>query len=301
MMPDTDHIKRCGFVAIVGRPNVGKSTLLNRILGQQLSITSRKPQTTRYQLLGIHNTADAQLIFIDTPGLQHSPRKLLDRCMNQEIVNALASVDIVVFMIEAGGWKRDDDLVVERIRRQSVPVVVVINKVDKLPDKQQLLPFINDIQQRIECESIIPLSARTGDGVDVLVDELAARVPVGPAVFRSDELTDRSERFLAAEIIREKLLDLLGEEVPYRLTVLVDVFDHDGDLIRIHATIWVERQGHKRIVVGKGGQVLKQVGIRARRSMEALFGARVHLETWVKVKENWTENADALRHIGFRA
>jgi GTP-binding protein Era len=301
MTTDNGKIKRCGYIAIVGRPNVGKSTLLNQILGQQLSITSRKPQTTRYQILGIHNTSDAQLIFIDTPGLQHSPRRLLERCMNQEIVNALASVDIVVFMVEAGGWKHDDQAVVKRIHQQSVPVLVAINKIDKLAEKQLLLPFIDNLRQRLTCEAIVPLSARNGDGVDVLVDELAKRLPEGPAIFDVDELTDRSERFLAAEIVREKLLELLGEEVPHRLTAFVDDFVRDQDLIRIHATIWVERPGHKQIVVGKGGQVLKRAGMRARRDLEALFGARVHLETWVKVTENWTEEADALRHIGFRA
>ncbi|HLU77192.1 MAG TPA: GTPase Era [Burkholderiales bacterium] len=291
---------RCGTIAIVGRPNVGKSTLLNTLIGQKLAITSRKPQTTRHRLLGIHTTDDAQYIFVDTPGFQTEHGGSLNRMLNRNVQLALHDVDAVMWVVEAGTLNARDRKVAELLPAD-VPAVMVVNKIDRIEDRAQLLEFLRHCGETFDRGAIVPVSARLARNTDELLAVLRKHLPAQPALYPADELTDRSERFLAAELIREKLFRLLGEEVPYGSAVVIDQFQEEGRLRRIHASIVVEKAGHKAIVIGKGGAKLKEIATAARIDMERLFDAKVFLEIWVKVRDGWSEDDSMLRSFGYDA
>ncbi len=290
---------RCGFAALVGRPNVGKSTLLNAFLQHKVSIVTRKPQTTRHRIIGVRNRDDAQVIYVDTPGLHRVEKTAMNRLLNRTAGQALADVDVVVFVVDARRWTDEDDLVQQRLERARAPVIVALNKVDLIKDKQTLLPLIQRLDERLRPVAVVPVSAQRATNVDALEGEIVQRLPSSPRLFPEDRLTDRSERFMAAELVREQLMSGLGEELPYATTVEVEAFEEAGRLRRIAAVIWVERAGQKRIVIGEGGQRLKQIGRRARLEMERLFDARVHLELWVKVREGWSDDERALKSLGY--
>lgn len=289
---------RCGTVAIVGRPNVGKSTLLNRILGQKLSITTPKPQTTRNRIRGIHSTEHAQVIYVDTPGIHQAESRALNRLMNRAAVTALEEVDAIVFVVEGLEWTDDDQRVIDLVRRCGRPYVVVVNKVDELPDKAVLLPHLQKLAELTGAADIVPLCARNGDNVPRLEVVIAPLLPEAPPMFPTDQITDHSMRFLAAEIVREKLMRRLAQELPYSLAVEIEQFKEEAERYEIRAVIWVERPGQKAIVIGKGGEVLKEVGTKARIDMERLFGQHVFLHLWVKVKEGWSEDVRLMRNLG---
>ncbi|MEJ2552840.1 MAG: GTPase Era [Gammaproteobacteria bacterium] len=290
---------RSGFAAIVGRPNVGKSTLLNRIVGQKLTITSSRPQTTRHKILGIKTSAAGQVIYVDTPGLHRAGRSAINRYMNRAAKSALVDVDAVLWVIEALRWTDEDQDILAALAGTAVPVVLVVNKVDKVEDKTALLPFLQEVAQKREYAAVIPLSAREGDNIERLETVVLGLLPEGAAFFPEDQVTDRSERFLAAEIVREKLMRRLSDELPYAVTVQIESFSKQDGVLHIHAVIWVEKEGQKAIVIGKGGAVLKEVGQRARITMEHVFGAKVFLKTWVRVKESWSEDERLLRQLGY--
>ncbi len=291
---------RCGLVALIGRPNVGKSTLLNHLLGQKLSITSRKPQTTRHQILGIKTTDQAQFVFVDTPGL-HKPRKrALNRYLNRAASSVLPSVHAILFVVEALRWTEEDALVLEHVKRAGVPTILVVNKVDRIEDKAALLPYLAEVAQKHDFTAVVPVSALRHDNLDDLEAELLKLLPESEPMFPEDQITDRSVRFLAAEIIREKLMRSLGQELPYDLTVEVERFEEEGNLVRIGALIWVDRPNQKAIVIGKGGERLKQIGQQARKDIEAMLEHKVFLELWVKVKSGWSDDERALQSLGYR-
>lgn len=290
---------RCGYVAIVGRPNVGKSTLLNHILGQKLSITSRKPQTTRHRILGIVTRDNTQTVYVDTPGIHGEERKAINRYMNRAATSALRDVDLVLFVVDAMKWTPDDELVVQKLKAVSVPVLLVINKVDEIADKDVLLPRIEELTKLYGFAEVVPVSALGGHNVSQLQEIVAKRLPLSPPFFREDQITDRSPRFLAAEIVREKVMRQLGDEVPYELTVEIEEFKQEGKLKRISALILVERDGQKAIVIGDGGQRLKRIGTDARIDMEKFFGGKVMLSLWVKVKGGWSDDERALKSLGY--
>jgi GTPase len=289
---------RAGYAAIVGRPNVGKSTLLNRLVGQKLSITSRKPQTTRQRVTGILTLDAAQLLFVDTPGFQTRHGSALNRGMNRVVTQSLAEVDVVLLVIEALRFSVEDSALLELLPNER-PVLLVINKTDKLSDRRLLLPFIQQMAQQHDFAEIVPVSAVKGHSVETLVGTISRYLPQRPALYDADEITESSERFLAAELIREKLFRLLGDELPYVCAVLVDRFVMDGALRRVQASIIVDKESQKGIIVGAKGGRLKDIGTRARIDMEKLFGGKVHLEVWVKVKSGWTENQQLLKQLGY--
>ena len=291
-----DH--RAGYVAIVGRPNVGKSTLLNRLVGAKVSITSRRPQTTRHRVSGIVTRPDAQLVFVDTPGFQTEHRSLLNRKMNQVVTRTLEGVDVVVFVVEALRFDARDRALVELLPPQ-VPVVLVINKVDRVRPRSQLLPYLQRMATVFDFRALIPVCAESGDQVPELVSAIVPLLPEQPALYGADEITESSERFLAAELVREKIFRLLGEELPYALTVEIEKFETEGKLRRIHAAVIVDRPSQKGIVIGAGGEKLKAIGSQARRDMEELFGGKVHLELWVKIRSGWADDEMALRQLGY--
>lgn len=292
---------RRGYVSIIGRPNVGKSTLLNRILGQKLSITSRKPQTTRHRILGIKTTESCQAIWLDTPGLNFRSRRTINRYMNRTATGAITGVDLAVFVVEARQWTEGDDSVRERIGKAlaptDTPVILVVNKIDRIREKEQLLPFLDKAGREGNYKEIIPLSARRGDNVALLERLVGENLPVGEALFPADQITDRGERFFASELIREKLTRNLDREVPYRLTVRIEQWSEKRKLLVIDAVIWVEREGQKAIVIGKQGEMLKTIGSQARREMETFFGKKVLLRLWTKVRAGWSEDDAALRVV----
>jgi GTP-binding protein Era len=290
---------RCGYVAIVGRPNVGKSTLLNHILGQKLSITSRKPQTTRHRILGIVTEANTQTVYVDTPGIHGEERKAINRYMNRTATAVLRDVDLVLFVVDGLKWTPDDELVVQKIKASGVPTMLVINKVDTVEDKEALLPRIEELTRLHGFVEVVPLSALKGHNVSRLQELVAARLPFSPPFFPEDQITDRSPRFLAAEIVREKIMRQLGDEVPYELTVEIEEFKEEGKLRRIGALILVERDGQKAIVIGEGGQRLKRIGMEARQDMEKLFDSKIMLSLWVKVKGGWSDDERALKSLGY--
>ncbi|MBK8162372.1 MAG: GTPase Era [Gammaproteobacteria bacterium] len=290
---------RCGYIAIVGRPNVGKSTLLNRILGQKISITSRKPQTTRHRILGIKSTPSVQAIYVDTPGLHRGVRHAINRVMNRAATAAITDVDVVLFVTECQKWQEEDDHVLDLLESVSVPVILVLNKVDRLKDKEHLLPYIARMSEKRNFAAVVPVSATHGMQTDALENEVCRLLPESPPLFPEEQVTDRSERFLAAELVREKLTRLLGDELPYAVTVEIEQFKEEGGLTSIGAVIWVERDAQKAIVIGKQGHMLKQIGTQARVEMERLFGAKVYLQLWVKVKEKWSDDERALRSLGY--
>jgi GTP-binding protein Era len=289
---------RCGHLAIVGRPNVGKSTLLNRLIGQKISIVSRKAQTTRHRITGVLTRPGQQFIFVDTPGFQIKHKNALNRLMNRGVSQALHDVDVVLLVIEAGRYKEDDKRILAMIP-QGKAVLLVINKIDRLADKQRLLPFIAEMAKAFPFAEIVPVSAANGMGGEALLDAAGRYLPESAPLFGEDDLTDRSERFLAAEFLREKLFRRLGEELPYGMTVEIERFETEGELRRIHAAIIVDRPAHKAIVIGKGGEQLKAIASDARRDLEALYGGKVFLEVWVKVKGGWADDERALKSLGY--
>lgn len=289
---------RCGTIAIVGRPNVGKSTLLNHTLGVKLSITSRKAQTTRHRLLGIHTTADAQYLFVDTPGFQLSHKSALNRVMNRTVQQVLAEVDVVLFVVEATRFGQADRKVLELLPKNT-PVLLVVNKADLLDNKAALLPYIEERAKEFTYAAVVPISAKRNLHLDEMLAAIRAHLPEQPAIYAEDELTDRNERFLAAELLREKVFRLLGDELPYSMTVEIEKFEQEGGLRRIHAAIIVDKEGQKPILIGKGGEKLKQISTEARQDMEKLFGGKVWLETWVKVRGGWADDERALKSLGY--
>ena len=289
---------RTGYLAVVGRPNVGKSTLTNRLVGAKVSITSRKAQTTRHRIHGVLTTADSQFVFVDTPGFQKRHRNALNRLMNRSVPQTLADVDVVLFLVEAGRWGVGEQDIVKLLPRDR-PVVLVANKVDRLGDRATVLPFLEMVSKEFAFADIVPVSAERGENLDELLKTVAKYLPVAPPVFEADDITDRSERFLAAELLREKVFRNLGEELPYGIAVEIEKFEQEGDLRRIHAAVIVDKPAHKGIVIGKSGELLKRISTDARKDMEALFGGKVWLETWVKVKSGWADDERALRSLGY--
>jgi GTP-binding protein Era len=289
---------RCGHLAIVGRPNVGKSTLLNRLVGQKISIVSRKAQTTRHRITGVLTRPGQQFIFVDTPGFQIRHKSALNRLMNRGVAQALADVDVVLLVIEAGRFNEDDKRILAMIP-QGKTVLLVINKIDRLANKKSLLPFIAEMAKAHPFAEIVPLCAASGIGSEELLDAAARYLPESAPLFGEDDLTDRSERFLAAEFLREKLFRRLGEELPYGMTVEIERFEQEGALRRIHAAIIVDKPAHKAIVIGRGGEQLKAIASDARRDLEKLFDGKVFLEVWVKVKGGWADDERALKSLGY--
>jgi GTP-binding protein Era len=295
----TKQVQRCGYVAIVGRPNVGKSTLLNNILGMKLSITSRKPQTTRHQILGVKTTGNVQAIYVDTPGIHQRRGTAINKYMNRAATSVLNDVDIILFVVQVNKWTDEDQAIVEKLKSVTCPVVLVINKMDKLEPKKQLLPVIQELSSRFDFTEIIPVSALNGLNVDMLEQKILPLLPENEHFYPDDQITDRSMRFLASEIIREKLVRELGQELPYTTAVDIDKYVEDGDLVRIHATIYVESMGQKAIIIGKNGEKLKSIGMNARQDISKLVDARVYLNLWVKVREGWSNDERALRGLGY--
>ena len=288
-----------GYAALLGRPNVGKSTLLNRLIGQKISITAPKPQTTRHVILGIQTLPEAQIVYVDTPGLHRQGRRAMNRYLNRAAASVLGYVDVAVFLIEAMRWTDEDEDVLRRLAAFPGPVALAVNKVDRIADKARLLPFLRDMAGRRAFAEVMPLSALKGDNVATLEQAIARLLPVGDFLFPADQVTTASERFLAAELIREKLTRLLREELPYALTVEIERFAEEERLTRIHAMIWVERASQKGIVIGEKGATLREVGRQARQDLERLLGRPVFLETWVKVREGWSDDERALRSLGY--
>ena len=289
---------RCGLVAIVGRPNVGKSTLMNRLVGTKLSITSKKAQTTRHRITGIAHTVDAQFVFVDTPGFQTRHRSRLNERMNRAVTQSLSDVDGVVVVIEAGRTG-DADRAVLRLLPASANAVVALNKVDRLEDKNALLLQMAELSLLHAFAAIVPVSAETGYGIDALTAEIRALLPEAAPLFGAEEITDRDERFVAAEFVREKIFRLLGEEVPYATTVVVDRFVQEDDIRRIHASVIVDRENQKAILLGAGGAKMKEIATAARADMERLFGGKVFLEVWVRVKKGWADDDALLKRFGY--
>lgn len=290
---------RSGYVAIIGRPNVGKSTLINRVLGQKLCITSRRPQTTRHRILGIKTTELGQFIYVDTPGIHSDGKRAMNRYMNRAAAASVEDVDVVVFVIEGMKWTEEDERVLQKLKETSKPVILVMNKIDKLEDKATLFPQVEKLAALFKFTDIVPLSARKGINLESLEESIYKLMPEGEMIFDEDQLTDRSSRFLAAEMVREKLFRHLGQELPYSLTVDIEQFEDDNGMYRISAVIYVERSGQKSIVIGKKGELLKQVGKDAREDMEKLFDCKVFLQLWVKVREGWSDNERMLRNLGY--
>lgn len=289
---------RAGTIAIVGRPNVGKSTLLNHLVGQKISITSRKPQTTRQRILGIHTEADAQYIFVDTPGFQTRHASALTRLMNQSVTVAVSDVDAIVHVIEAGHWDAGDEQVA-KLLSGDIPVVLALNKIDHVKDKARLGALIQERAAQFPYAALVPISAQKGTQLKALLCELRKLLPAQPAIYPEDELTDRSERFMAAEFIREKLFRLLGEELPYAVSVVIEKFEQEGRLRRIFAAVIVDRANQKGIVLGAGGEKMKRIATEARLDLEKLYGGKVYLEVFVKVKSGWADDERVLRSLGY--
>lgn len=290
--------QRCGLIAIVGRPNVGKSTLLNALVGQKVSITSRKAQTTRHRITGIRTVDDAQFVFVDTPGFQTRHGSALNRTLNRTVLSSVADVDVVLFVVEAGRYGMDDAKVLSLVP-EGKPVILVANKLDKVVRRAELMPWLKSMQERHPFAEFVPLTAKRDDDVERLLQIVRPYLPEQPWWYEEETLTDRSERFLASEIIREKLFRLTGDELPYTSTVVIDKFEEEGALRRIAATIIVERDAHKGMIIGDGGERLKRIGSEARQELEKLMEARVFLELWVKVRSGWADDEERLRSYGY--
>ncbi len=297
-MPESVKNK-CGYCAIVGRPNVGKSTLLNRLVGQKLAITSHKPQTTRHSILGVKNMPGGQVIYVDTPGLHLRGEQAMNRYLNRTAKASLTDVDILLFVVEALVWTDEDEAVLKMVSQQNAPAILVVNKIDLVKDKAKLLPYIEGVSEKHDFHMVVPLSAMKGGYAETLESNVLERLPQNDNFFPEDQLTDRSERFFAAELIREQLTRRYAKEIPYALTVEIEKFEDDGKLYRIHALIWVEREGQKRIIIGDKGKALKEVGTFARLEMEKLFGQKVFLQLWVKIKKSWSSDESALANLGY--
>lgn len=297
-MTDTP-VTRCGYVAIVGRPNVGKSTLLNHILGQKLAITSRKPQTTRHNMLGIKTEGEIQAVYVDTPGLHKQNDKALNRYMNRSASTALKDVDVVVFVVDRMRWTDEDQLVLEKVQHVKCPILLAVNKSDRLEDKSELLPHLNWLAEQLPQAEIVPISALQGQNLDTLEKLVGERLPESEHFYPEDQITDRSSRFLAAELIREKIMRQLGAELPYQITVEIEEFKQEGRILHIHGLILVERDGQKKIIIGDKGERIKRIGADARKDMETMFDSKVMLNLWVKVKGGWSDDERALRSLGY--
>jgi GTPase len=292
--------RRCGYIAIVGRPNVGKSTLLNHLLEQKISITSRKPQTTRHRVLGIKTTPDTQFIFVDTPGLHKAQRRTLNRIMNETVSSVLADVDVVFFVVERLIFNDEDEMVLQALERVKVPVFLVINKCDIVENKSKLLPHIERLSRKRDFAEIVPLSALANHNLDALEASVRKYLPEGEFLFPEDQITDRSSRFLAAELIREKITRQLGDELPYEVTVEIEKFTHQGPILHIHGLILVDKESQKQIIIGKKGERLKLIGTAARLDMEKAFDTKVMLNLWIKVRSGWADDERALQSLGYR-
>lgn len=294
-----EKIFKCGYVAILGRPNVGKSTLLNHLLGLKLSITSRKPQTTRHQIMGVKTVDEGQFIFVDTPGIHSGGNRAINRYMNRAASSVIHDVDVILFLVQSLKWTDEDQLVLNKLEQVDVPVVLLINKVDQVAEKDKLLPFISEISAKYDFENVMPVSAQRGDNLDQLEKHLLTLLPENPPFFQNDEFTDRSSRFLVAEIIREKLVRELGNELPYQTTVEIERYKDEEKITKIHALILVETKGQKIIVIGDKGARLKSIGTKARKDIEELIGRKVFLQLWVKVKSGWSDSETSLRSLGY--
>ncbi|KVW99581.1 GTPase Era [Thiobacillus denitrificans] len=288
---------KCGLIAIVGRPNVGKSTLLNRIVGQKVSITSRKAQTTRHRVMGIHTTDEAQFVFVDTPGFQTRYTGTMNRAMNKRVRETLSDTDVVMLLVEAGRLKNEDRQVMELLPKDR-PLILVVNKIDQVKDRAELMAYLQEVTAAHAFTEIVPVSAKQGNNLDELLKTLQTHLPENAPLFDADDVTDQTERQLAAELIREKVFRLCGEEIPYGVAVAIDKFEEEGNLRRIFATILVDRDSHKPIIIGKGGEKLKAISTQARLDMERAFDSKVYLEVWVKVKGGWADDVRMLRSLG---
>ncbi len=297
-LPENQH---CGFVAIVGRPNVGKSTLLNKILGQKISITSRKPQTTRHRIMGVDTDGDYQAIYVDTPGLHIEEKRAINRLMNRAANSSLSDVNLVFFLVDGTQWTEDDEMVLTKLQKANFPVVLCVNKVDNVKDRNEVMLHMQAMSERMNFVDVVPISAKLGKNIEVLRKHVREHLPKAIHHFPEEYVTDRSQRFMASEIIREKLMRFTGEELPYSVTVEVERFDYnpETDGFHINALILVERIGQKKMVIGKAGEKIKTIGREARLDMEELFGRKVYLETWVKVKSGWADDERALRSLGY--
>ena len=289
---------RSGFLAIVGRPNVGKSTLLNHLIGAKISIVSRKAQTTRHRITGILTNDDAQYVFVDTPGFQTKYSNALNRAMNRGVTQTLQDVDAVLFVIEAGRFDAKDKAVL-KLMPPEIPVILVINKIDQIKDRAAFVPFLAQVGQAYDFAAVVPVSAAKGTQADELLREARKHLPNEGLLYGEEELTDKSERFIAAEYVREKLFRLLGDELPYAATVEIEKFEMEGEMRRVYAAIVVDRDSHKAIVIGKGGEILKRIASEARQDMEKLFDCKVYLEVWVKVKSGWADDERLLKSLGY--
>jgi GTP-binding protein Era len=289
----------CGFIALIGRPNVGKSTLMNHLLKQKISITSRKPQTTRHRILGINTTEAGQAIYMDTPGMHSSGKRALNRYLNRTAETALLGVDVIVWLIDGLSWHEYDEVIFKKLEQAGLPVILAVNKVDKVKDKDAILAFFAEAQHRFPFEHLVPISALKGTNLDQLESLIMTLLPESDLIYPEDQITDRPERFLAAEIVREKLTRRLGDELPYALTVEVERYEEKPNITKIYAIIWVERLTQKNIVIGKQGEMLKKVGTDARFDIEKLIGQKVYIQLWVKVKKGWSDNERAMLSLGF--
>lgn len=290
---------RCGYIALLGRPNVGKSTLLNHLIGQKLSITSRKPQTTRHQILGIKTTDDAQYIFVDTPGLHKGGRQALHRYLNRAAQSIIQDMNVIIFVVEAKQWNEEDDIVLSHLQHSECPIILAINKIDLLKDKEELLPFLEEVSAKYKFSGIMPISANKNIQLTELLEKIRESLPESDAFYPGDQITTRSSRFIAAEMIREKIVRSLGDELPYATTVEIEKFDDTPKILNIHALITVERDNQKAIVIGKGGERIKKIGMQARKELQNFFEKKVNLKTWVKVRQGWSDDERALQQLGY--
>lgn len=300
-MTDTPQTRHCGFIAIVGRPNVGKSTLLNRLVGQKLSITSRKPQTTRHRIMGVDTRDGYQAVYVDTPGLHIEEKRTINRLMNRAASSSLTDVELVLFLVDGTHWTQDDEMVLNKLKKAQLPTVLLVNKVDNVKEKSELFPHLQEVSQKMDFIDVVPVSAKHGTNIDVVEKLVRKHLPEGEWYFPEEYVTDRSQRFMASEIIREKLMRFTGDELPYSVTVEIERFDYnpETDGFEINGLILVERNGQKRMVIGKGGDKIKTIGREARLDMEELFERKVYLELWVKVKSGWADDERALRSLGY--
>ena len=290
---------KCGYVALLGRPNVGKSTLLNHLIGQKLSITSRKPQTTRHQILGIKTTDDTQYIFVDTPGLHKGGKQALHRYLNRAAQSIIQDMDVIVFVVEALHWTEEDDIVLLHLQHSQCPVILAVNKIDLVKDKDQLLPFMDEVSKKYNFAGVLPVAANKNIQLAELLEQIKGCLPVSEPHYPDDQITTRSSRFIAAEIIREKIVRSLGDELPYATTVEIEKYEDTNKLLTIYAVIWVERENQKAIVIGKAGGRLKKIGMQARKDLQNFFGKKVNLKTWVKVRQGWSDDERALHQLGY--
>jgi GTP-binding protein Era len=288
-----------GYAALVGRPNVGKSTLLNRLLGQKLAITSHKPQTTRHSIVGIQSRDDGQIVYVDTPGIHQRGGKALNRYLNRTAQTVLADVDVLLFVVQAGQWTDEDEAVLKAVARVGTPVIAVVNKVDTVTPREALLPFLEELNGRHRFHAVIPVSARQGSNCEILEREVLALLPEGQAIYPPDQLSDRPGRFFAAELIREQLIRRYHKELPYATTVEIERFEEKPNAYVIHAVIWVERDSQRGILIGRQGEALKAAGTAARKALEKFFDTKVHLQLWVKVKSSWSADETGLNQLGY--